>query len=286
MSFLAPRRRASGLFLWRHAHAALFFAFPAPADRAIELFASQNRWSRSFNNAARSFAAQSGSQITLMKNRFTSLLRRKFTALSLLAGSLLGLSNAEAQSVYLTFTGGGGTPVVVSWSTQIVYTLSVTTTNGGVNPYFVFDAIPNIASAVPVDTVATFSGAPTYSSTGVGAGDGTQTINSFYTVSPHGQVSADDLVFRATLDTAPTLLTAGDVITLSAGSLHNSNNYSGVMPTNGFYNTFIVDASYLTNLGTGTAVPEPSTYALFAGAAMLGAALWRRRRQRAAAATA
>jgi len=35
------------------------------------------------------------------------------------------------------------------------------------------------------------------------------------------------LVFRATNDTANTLLTSGDIITLTAGSLTNNNLYSG-----------------------------------------------------------
>jgi hypothetical protein len=191
---------------------------------------------------------------------------------------LAGAAPANAQTVYLTFSGGGGTPFVVSWSTPITYTLTSSTTNSGVNPYFVFQNISGIEAPVPVDTVATFSGAPTYTSTGAGSGDGTQTINSFYTTNAHGVVGNEDLVFRATADTAISFLTAGDVISLTAGSLHNSTNYSGAMPVSGYYNTFITDASYQPNLGAGSAIPEPSTYAAFAGAAMLGFVAWRRRK--------
>lgn len=196
-------------------------------------------------------------------------------------GSLAGSTQLRAQTVYLSFSGGSGSPFVVTWSSPITYTLTSTTSSSGVNPYFVFQGITNISTAVPVDTVGAIpGGGPTYTSTGVGSGDGTQTINSFYTVSPWGVVAANDLVFRAIADTANTWLTSGDIITLNAGHLQNSTPYSGVMPTSGYYNTFITDANYQTNLGSGmSAVPEPSTYAAIAGAAMLGVAVWRRRRR-------
>jgi hypothetical protein len=195
-----------------------------------------------------------------------------------LFGSLFAASMGMAQTVYLTFSGGSGSPFVVTWSTPITFTLTSTTTNSGVNPYFVFQNIANISSAVPVDTVGAIpGGGPTYTSTGAGSTDGTQTINSFYTTSAWGVVGNNDLVFRATNDTANTFLTAGDVITLSAGHLQNSTPYSGIMPTSGYYNAFITDASYQPNLGNASAIPEPSTYAAMAGAAMLGLAVWRRR---------
>lgn len=215
-----------------------------------------------------------------MNSIIPALFRRRSTAFLLLLGSLALHATGHAQSVYLTFSGGSGTPVVITWSTPIVYTLTATTANSGVNPYFVFQSITNISTAVPVDTVGNIpGGGPTYTSTGAGSGDGTQTINSFYTTSPHGVVAANDLVFRATLDTTNTLLTAGDVISLSAGHLQSTNTYSGIMPTSGFYNTFITDAAYGGNLGAGSAIPEPSTYAAIAGAAALGLALWHRRRR-------
>ncbi len=51
-------------------------------------------------------------------------------------------------------------------------------------------------------------------------------------------------------------------------------------------NTFIVDAADF-RLGNGvSAIPEPSTYAAIAGAAMLGLAVWQRRRGKTATATA
>ena len=53
------------------------------------------------------------------------------------------------------------------------------------------------------------------------------------------------------------------------------------LPASGSYNTFITAGAdtFSGNLGAGSAVPEPSTYAAIAGAAMLGFAGWHRRRR-------
>ena len=125
-----------------------------------------------------------------------------------------------------------------------------------------------------------------YASTGAGSTDGTQTINTFAAPNTLNSVTSGDVVFYATGDTALTYLTSGDVITLSAGYLsytgspNTSAGYLGSLPANGYYNTFITDGSntYASNLGSGSAVPEPSTYAMFAGMGVLGFAVWRRRR--------
>jgi len=218
-----------------------------------------------------------------MKHSLNSLFRRTATVLLVTASSLVATNGLRAQTVFLTFSGGGGTPFVISWTTPITYTLTSSTENSGVNPYFVFQSISGIETPVPVDTVGDIpGGGPTYSSTGAGAGDGTQTINSFFTTNAHGMVGDEDVVFRATSDTTVSYLTMGDVISLTTGHLQTSTNFSGTMPTNGYYNTFITDASYQPNLGSGSAVPEPSAYALIAGAVMLGFATWRRRKQAAA----
>jgi len=195
---------------------------------------------------------------------------------------LAGAASANAQTVYLTFTGGGGAPVTVSWSAPITYNLNFTST--GYNPYFVFQSIANASTAFPNTGPLSPVGAPTYTSTGVGSADGTDTIN--YTNSAagnHNLVASNDLVFWSTTDTiTTTFLTSGDVITLSAGSLmYNppNGNYSGTMPVSGYYSTIVVDAAYLNPSSPGvSAIPEPSTYAAFAGAAMLGFVAWRRRK--------
>ena len=219
-----------------------------------------------------------------MKMPTTSLFPRKASALLVALLTLTVAAQLRAQ-VLLTFSGGSGTEVTITWSTPIAYTLTSSTGVSAVNPTFVFRAITN-SQAIFQTQGAVGGVAPTYTSTGAGSTDGTRTINTFSTPNTFNSVTAGDVVFYATADTAPTFLTAGDVITLSAGSLrytgspNSSASYFGALPANGSYNTFIADGSntYASNLGVGSAVPEPSTYAAFAGLAALGFVVWRRRR--------
>jgi hypothetical protein len=166
----------------------------------------------------------------------------------------------------------------------INYTL--TTTSSGTKPIFVFQSIANSQAIFQVQA-AVGGTQPTYTSTGVGSADGTQTVNHFKAPNTFNSVTAGDVVFFALGDNTTTVLTAGDVITLSAGSLRydgssgTSAGYTGILPANGSYNTFITAGpdTFAGNLGSGvSAIPEPSTYAAIAGAAMLGLAVWRRRR--------
>lgn len=208
-------------------------------------------------------------------------LRRRATALFVALGALAFTSSAHAQSVYLTFSGGGGTPLSISWSTSIVYTITQTPNPGTYDPYFVFNEVGSLSTGSPssLEQAVVASGAPTYS----GNGDATFAINSIsWGESSHGAInSLNDVKFRHVPAAGVNSLDVGDVFTLTSGTLTTIGTYTGPMPTNGLYSTFIMDASY-TFLGNGasgaSAIPEPSTYAAIAGAAMLGLAAWRRRR--------
>ncbi|MBA3848659.1 MAG: hypothetical protein C0502_01530 [Opitutus sp.] len=187
--------------------------------------------------------------------------------------ALVLATTASAQTVYLQFSGGGGTPLVITWTTPITYTITGTPNPGTKDPYFVFDEIGNIYSGMQF-SAPTFitSGAPTYS--GV---DGTFLINNISSGENWNNITPNDIKFRNVPDAGATFLYVGETFTLSAGTLTTSVNYSGAAPADGLYATFIVDASY-GYLGSGvSAVPEPSTYAMLLGVAALGGALWRRR---------
>lgn len=219
-------------------------------------------------------------------------LRFPLPCLLIALGLLAGAGRMAGQTVYLTFSGGNGNgQVTVTWATPITYTVDTTSVISGVNPIFVFRGIPNLQSIFPTQAPVG-PGAPTYTSTGAGSTDGIQTVNRLTAPNSFNSVVAGDLVFFSNVDTAPTILTAGDIITLSAGSIRydgsptSNSGYASPLPADGYYTTFITDGAdtYYTNLGSGTgaAVPEPATYAMIAGLGVLGLAAWRRRRMKAA----
>ena len=204
--------------------------------------------------------------------------RRRAAHLLIAVVSLACSTALSAQTVFLNFSGGGGTPLTIAWTTPITYTITSTPNPDTVQPYFVFNEVGSLSTGTPssLEQAVVASGAPSYS----GNADSTFTINSIsWGESSHGSInSLNDVKFRTTPSAGTNSLDIGDVFTLTSGSLTTIGNYTGPLPTDGYYSTFIMDASY-TFLGAGSAIPEPSTYATIAGAAMLGLALWHRRRR-------
>lgn len=208
-----------------------------------------------------------------MKPVSTFTPRRALRGLLTVALFLSAFAGALAQTVFLQFSGGSGTPLLITWTTPITYTITGTPNPGTKDPYFVFNEVGNVFSGTQYSApIFITAGAPTY--TGV---DGTFLINNVSSGENHNEITPNDIKFRNVPDAGVTFLTFGQEFTLSAGTLTTTINYSGAMPVDGFYSTFIVDASY-GYLGAGAAIPEPSTYAAFAGALVLGFAMWRRRR--------
>jgi hypothetical protein len=198
-------------------------------------------------------------------------------ALALLGAALFLAGAVSAQTVYLTFTGGSGLPLTISWSNPITFTANgYGSASGGEQPFFVFAGVGDVYSNVAHSTVVATS--PTY--TGI---DGTATINYIYSGQNFNDVTPSDIVFTSynTPSVNVTRIAPGATFIIPAGSLTAGigvnptvgNPYSGTVPANGNYSFFVTDGSYhLTN------VPEPAGYAALFGLGALGL-MMRRRRQ-------
>jgi hypothetical protein len=161
-------------------------------------------------------------------------------ALVLASGSARGQAN-------LTFTGGNGSPLSLTLSQPVVYTI---TTGFSVGPFFIFqnvgDVFHHMGPAVVGNIRFTINGGSNYF------------IDTIISGQNVGVVTANDVY----IDGDEPGANAGDVILLSAGTLTTVADVAAPPPANGSYTTFIADGSGNLVSTNGIAIPEPRSAAL------------------------
>ena len=193
-----------------------------------------------------------------MKSRFASRLLAAAVGLAALA---FAAPAAKAQTANLTFSGGLGTPLVLTLTNPVTYTVTA-----AYNGVLIFD-LQNLGPTSLRQM--SFNGSIAFSVNGGAASP----ITNGNSGNSGGSLSVNDgYLYNFSVQSA---LVAGDTITLGSGTLTSTTNDANARPADGSYQTFL--------LGSGTrisAAPEPETWAMLAvGGAVL--VLWRVRRTRA-----
>jgi hypothetical protein len=164
----------------------------------------------------------------------------------------------------LTFSGGNGTPLTIDLLDPLTFTINTTAVDA---PLFVFEGTTDVAGTDPTQDAASTI---TYSVDG----GLPQPIFAAVFGESGGSLTADNFFIAGSAQG----ITAGDTITLSAGTVTTVSDFSGAPLANGVYPAFISDG---TNAGfDGVAAPEPSVWAaLVAGMVFLIPFVRRRRRE-------
>jgi hypothetical protein len=207
-----------------------------------------------------------------MNNNNTTKIARlvSLTSANALAlGIILALPQVAQAQAGLSFIGGGGSPLTITISAPITYTLTAGT-GSNFGPYFIFQGLGNLfpsGGTIGTSTV-TFTR----------NGGSPRTINNI-----SGGVMLND-VSIASLPTTTSPLTAGDTIVLSAGAITTSSNVSSPAPANGLYTTFIVNNNGTTLSSNGVSsvsAPEPTSSAFIVIGSLVMVARRRQRKQNA-----
>ncbi len=193
------------------------------------------------------------------------------TAIAVLGSLAIATAPAQAQA-NLVFSGGNGTPLTISLTSPVTYT--VTKATRGV-PYFTFDAVG--LPAIPNNPVASgyeFVGSWTYSINGAAP----VLLDELGTDYSGGNTTADDLFIGRGLDMR---FAVGNTVTLNATTITTRVNIPGATPVSGTYHTFVGNLSGTTIATSNAAVvvPEANSAALLGlTLPMMGAVLLKRRK--------
>ncbi len=163
----------------------------------------------------------------------------------------VGLSHSAHGQATLTFSGGLGTPLTLTLSQPVTYTL--TSSSDAFGPLFLFNGVGNLfAGSFPAVT-----GTITHSLNGA-SGTTFRNLNSGQT----GNSLATNDVTASNNTALIDSFFVGQVYVLSAGTLTTTGNYAGNAPAGGVFTTYMTDVAGNRISSNGVSlVPEPSTWA-------------------------
>ena len=183
-----------------------------------------------------------------MKTRSPIKIRKTLSKIFLGVAAIVAILSApRASAVPVNFSGGSGTPLSFTLPEPVTY---VATSTDPFAPHFVFQNLGNLfvfTTGLIGDITYTINLGPP------------QTINA---VNPVGvsqnDITTNDVFFFDQFMTLPGV-SLGDAIVLSAGTLTTTSPIAAAAPSNGMFNTFIIDSvgNKISTFGTVTAsVPD------------------------------
>lgn len=194
-------------------------------------------------------------------NLFTSVTK---VALAACAAALPLQSHAEL--IYLDFSGGGSDPLQVTFSGD--YSLQATASAGASGLLVCFDGVGDYFAGYGTDCTGNILvNSVGFSNDYLGSGQ------------IQNDMSGDEL-FLYLYDFSG-VLQAGDVVTISAGTVSAAMADGVPAPADGFYTVFLADGDgNAIGASSVVVVPEPSTCALWTGVLALSGALVVRRKRK------
>jgi hypothetical protein len=247
-----------------------------------------------------------------MKIFHSTLFSGKATALFIAAVALIGTAGLKAQTV---FTAGGVSGAVAGASTNVAATSfdplynNFGSTTNGITPVTFGNGFSMIATGPDYGSYnntfiigGTISGASILAGSSIGISyDFTLAKNAYITSDAIWSLKFSDLVNNPSESVGTSSLVASGTLSAASATFIGSGNYNFVSGVSAgtSYRAFI-EVTYtgaqaimppevdgmMHNTGFGvegitigaSAIPEPSTYAAFAGLGVLGFAVWRRRK--------
>jgi hypothetical protein len=167
-----------------------------------------------------------------------------------LAATLVLLTGSAYGQAHLVFSGGSGSPISLTLTQPVVFTITTTTNNN-----FLYFTFQNAGNPFNQNFFAT-TGDITFTING-GAPQSIDEISS-------GFNSADTGLNDVFIDNGTTMFSvaAGDVIQLNAGTETTNSSIAAAAPMDGSYSAFIGDDAGNQISTLGEPVPEPQAVAL------------------------
>lgn len=188
------------------------------------------------------------------------------------------LPNRASAQVYVSFSGGGGSPLSITLP-ELTFTITDAASLNEAYEFGIGIAVGQTPANVPLNYSTSGSASDWSSSNGaVEFYDGLVNWVSFYENNVIGGLNSGGLIWLGVQHNL--LMEDGDTLTYAGGTIGSTSAVTATF-VDGSYNVYLIsgfNAAVSSSAAIASAVPEPSTYAVILGACALGFVGYRRYR--------